>query len=125
MRGDERIHLWGGVALEDEEQEIRDLTLKDVPEITRPLARCFAWCVTKERQDQAETDTLRPSLFSIAGVSPIRNVPPHPCEMPGIAFILVTSPKMLGGQFLFLSQKMLSLAHGDASRHEAAPKRRR
>ena len=43
------VTLWGGVALENKEQEIRDWTLKNAPGIPRTLARCFAWHVTKER----------------------------------------------------------------------------
>jgi hypothetical protein len=43
------VTLWGGVALDDEEQEIRNWTLKNAPGIPRTLARCFAWHVTKER----------------------------------------------------------------------------
>jgi len=43
------VTLWGGVALENEEQEIRDWTLKNAPGIPQTLARCFAWHVTKER----------------------------------------------------------------------------
>ena len=43
------VTLWGGVALENEEQEIRNWALKNAPGIPRTLARCFAWHVTKER----------------------------------------------------------------------------
>lgn len=43
------VTLWGGVALEDEEQEIRDWTIKNAPGIPPTLARCFAWYVTKAR----------------------------------------------------------------------------
>lgn len=41
------LTLWGGVALEDEEGEIRAWTLKNAPGIPHPLANCFAWYVTK------------------------------------------------------------------------------
>ena len=43
------VTLWGGVALKDEEKEIRAWTLKNAPGIPRTLANCFAWHVTKER----------------------------------------------------------------------------
>jgi hypothetical protein len=43
------VTLWGGVALESEETEIRAWTLKNAPGIPRILANCFAWHVTKER----------------------------------------------------------------------------
>ena len=43
------VTLWGGVALEGEETEIRAWTLKNAPGIPRVLANCFAWHVTKER----------------------------------------------------------------------------
>ena len=43
------VTLWGGVALENEEKEIRDWTLKNAPGIPRTLANCFAWHVTRER----------------------------------------------------------------------------
>ncbi len=43
------VTLWGGVALEDEENEIRHWTLKNAPGIPPTLANCFAWHVTKER----------------------------------------------------------------------------
>ena len=43
------VTLWGGVALENEEKEIRTWTLKNAPGIPRTLANCFAWHVTKER----------------------------------------------------------------------------
>jgi hypothetical protein len=43
------VTLWGGVALESEEKEIRAWTLKNAPGIPRILANCFAWHVTKER----------------------------------------------------------------------------
>jgi len=43
------VTLWGGVALENEEREIRAWTLKNAPGIPRTGANCFAWHVTKER----------------------------------------------------------------------------
>lgn len=43
------VTLWGGLALENEEKEIRAWTLKNAPGIPRTLANCFAWLVTKER----------------------------------------------------------------------------
>ena len=43
------VTLWGGVALENEERDIRAWTLKNAPGIPRALANCFAWHVTKER----------------------------------------------------------------------------
>ena len=43
------VTLWGGVALENEEKEIRAWTVKNAPGIPRTLADCFAWHVTKER----------------------------------------------------------------------------
>jgi hypothetical protein len=43
------VTLRSGIALEGEEQEIRDWTFKNAPGIPRVLARCFAWHVTKER----------------------------------------------------------------------------
>jgi hypothetical protein len=43
------VTLWGGVALENEEQEILSWTLKSAPGIPGTLARCFAWHVTKDR----------------------------------------------------------------------------
>jgi hypothetical protein len=43
------VTLWGGVALEDEEREIRAWTLKNAPGIPLTLAKCFAWHVTRER----------------------------------------------------------------------------
>lgn len=43
------VTLWGGVALQDEENEIRTWTLKNAPGIPLTLAKCFAWHVTKER----------------------------------------------------------------------------
>lgn len=42
------VTLWGGVALESEEGEIRTWTLKNAPGIPLTLAKCFAWHVTKE-----------------------------------------------------------------------------
>lgn len=43
------VTLWGGVAFKDEEEEIRNWTLKNAPGIPITLANCFAWHVTKER----------------------------------------------------------------------------
>jgi hypothetical protein len=43
------VTLWGGVALADEEKEIRAWTLKNAPGIPHTLANGFAWHVTKER----------------------------------------------------------------------------
>ena len=43
------VTLWGGVALGNEEREIRAWTLKNAPGIPLTLAKCFAWHVTKER----------------------------------------------------------------------------
>jgi hypothetical protein len=43
------VTLWGGVALKNEEKEIRAWTLKNAPGIPRTLANCFAWHVTNER----------------------------------------------------------------------------
>jgi hypothetical protein len=40
------VTVWGGVALDDEEKEIRAWTLKNAPGIPRTLANCFAWYVT-------------------------------------------------------------------------------
>ncbi len=42
------VTLWGGVAIEDEEQEIRDWSVKNAPGVPPILARCFAWHVAKE-----------------------------------------------------------------------------
>lgn len=44
------VTLWGGVAMDNEEEEIRAWTLKNAPGIPRTLAQCFAWHVTKEHQ---------------------------------------------------------------------------
>jgi hypothetical protein len=43
------ITLWRGPASPSEEQEILDWALKNAPGIPDPLARCFAWHVTMER----------------------------------------------------------------------------
>jgi len=43
------VTMWGGVALENEEAEIRAWTLKKAPGIPLTLAKCFAWHVTEER----------------------------------------------------------------------------
>jgi hypothetical protein len=40
---------WGGAAMENEEQEIKDWTIKNAPGIPDHLAACFAWHVTKDR----------------------------------------------------------------------------
>jgi len=40
------VTKWGGVALDTEEQEVRDWTVKNAPGIPPPLAGCFAWAVT-------------------------------------------------------------------------------
>jgi hypothetical protein len=42
------VTLWGGVALRDEETEIREWTRKNAPGIPATLARCLAWHVTQE-----------------------------------------------------------------------------
>lgn len=42
------ITMWSGAATSDEEQQIRDWTLKNAPGIPENLARCFAWHVTKD-----------------------------------------------------------------------------
>jgi hypothetical protein len=43
------VTMWGGVALPDEEQDIKAWVIKNAPGIPRGLAGCFAWHVTKER----------------------------------------------------------------------------
>ena len=43
------VTMWSGAARMDEEQEIRAWTLKNAPGIPRRLASCFAWHVTKSR----------------------------------------------------------------------------
>jgi len=43
------VTVWGGVALGDEETEIRTWTLKNAPGIPLKLAKCFAWHVTNDR----------------------------------------------------------------------------
>jgi len=43
------VTMWSGAAGMDEEQEIRAWTLKNAPGIPRRLASCFAWHVTKAR----------------------------------------------------------------------------
>lgn len=40
---------WGGVAMKDEEQEIKAWTLENAPGIPPHLASCFAWHVTQHR----------------------------------------------------------------------------
>ena len=45
---DKYVTLWGGAATQDEEPEILHWILKNAPGIPLPLARCFAWHVTKE-----------------------------------------------------------------------------
>jgi len=41
---------WSGTASPSDEQGILDWTLKNAPGIPAPLARCFAWHVTKDRE---------------------------------------------------------------------------
>jgi len=41
------ITMWSGAASTNEEQNIRDWTLKNAPDIPQNLASCFAWHVTK------------------------------------------------------------------------------
>lgn len=43
------ITMWSGAALINEEQEIKDWVLENVPGIPPQLAICFAWHVTKNR----------------------------------------------------------------------------
>lgn len=43
------VTLWGGVALPEEERQIKRWVLKNAPGIPAPLAACFAWHVSKER----------------------------------------------------------------------------
>ena len=43
------ISLWNGAAKSDEEQIIKARTLILMPSIPRRLASCFAWHITKER----------------------------------------------------------------------------
>jgi hypothetical protein len=43
------VTLWGGAATKDEEQNIRNWALKNVPGIPQDLASCFAWHVTRDR----------------------------------------------------------------------------
>jgi hypothetical protein len=43
------VTLWSGAARQDEEQDIMSWALKNAPGIPPPLARCFAWHVTKDR----------------------------------------------------------------------------
>ncbi len=43
------VTMWSGAACMDEEPEIRAWTLKNAPGIPRRLASCFAWHVTKSR----------------------------------------------------------------------------
>lgn len=43
------IAMWSGAAASNEEQQIRDWTLKNAPNIPQNLASCFAWHVTKGR----------------------------------------------------------------------------
>jgi hypothetical protein len=43
------VTAWGGAAAENEEQEIKDWTIKNAPGIPDHLASCFAWHVTKDR----------------------------------------------------------------------------
>ena len=43
------ITVWGGVALQSEEKEIRQWTLKNARGIPSRLAGCFAWHVTNNR----------------------------------------------------------------------------
>lgn len=51
--GDPRTHryvtLWAGAAMADEEQEIFTWAIHDAPAIPARLAQCFAWHVTKHR----------------------------------------------------------------------------
>jgi hypothetical protein len=44
------VTLWGGVALDSEEGEIRAWTLKNAPGIPLSLAKCFTWHVTTDRE---------------------------------------------------------------------------
>jgi hypothetical protein len=43
------ITLWSGAAVSNEEEEIKDWTLKNAPGIPPKLANCFAWHVTHDR----------------------------------------------------------------------------
>jgi hypothetical protein len=43
------VTMWSGAARMSEEQEIKAWTLKNAPGIPRRLASCFAWHVTKSR----------------------------------------------------------------------------
>jgi hypothetical protein len=43
------ITEWGGAAMADEGEEIRQWLLKDAPGIPPRLAQCFAWHVTEDR----------------------------------------------------------------------------
>jgi hypothetical protein len=43
------ITSWSGAAASNEEETIKDWTLKNAPNIPLKLASCFAWHVTKDR----------------------------------------------------------------------------
>lgn len=43
------VSLWSGAARIDEEQDIYEWVIKNVPGIPSQLAKCFAWHVTKNR----------------------------------------------------------------------------
>ena len=43
------VATWGGVALRNEEREIKKWTIKNAPGIPLRLASCFAWHVTQDR----------------------------------------------------------------------------
>jgi hypothetical protein len=42
------VTLWGGVAMSNEEQAIKEWTVKNAPGIPPGLANCFAWHVTND-----------------------------------------------------------------------------
>lgn len=43
------LTLWSGAAAQNEEEQIKDWVIKNVPGIPKQLASCFAWHVTKNR----------------------------------------------------------------------------
>ena len=45
------ITLWSGAAARDEEEDVKSWTLKNAPNIPLKLASCFAWHVTKDRDN--------------------------------------------------------------------------
>lgn len=47
---DHFVTLWGGAATENEQNSIRRWALKHAPQIPMGLANCFAWHVTRDRE---------------------------------------------------------------------------